>query len=113
MEHNFLDNIDMGMWIMFGLGILSVITFSWKTQDSEKGVRKYFKLTVKNVIFHIIASLMVFLALGEIGDRILETWFPAMSGNGTYNMMLSGLTGMFGSALVALIIEKRPRAQNG
>lgn len=106
MEYNFLDHIDTGMWIMFALGILSIVTFSWKTPDSEKGVKKYFRLTFKNVVFHIIASLMVFLALGEIGGRIIENWFPAMSGNGTYNMMLSGLTGMFGSALVALIIEK-------
>ena len=106
MEANFLNHISLGMWVMFGLGILSVIMYSWTTIDEHNGVKKYFKLTIKNVLFHIVASFMVFICLEELSEKIIDIWIPILKGSGPYHFSMSGLVGMFGSALVAWIMEK-------
>lgn len=106
MEANFLSHISLGMWVMFGLGILSVLMYSWTTIDEHKGVKRYFKLTWKNFFFHLVASLMVFIAIEELSEKLIEVYIPILKGSGTYHFSMSGLVGMFGSAFIALIIEK-------
>lgn len=105
MEIDFLQSIQLEMWIVFVLGILTVITYSWKSGNRDNGVKKYFKLTIKNVLFHVISSTMVFLCLGELGEVIIKNWIPALKDAGGYYLVLSGLTGVLGSALVAWVIE--------
>lgn len=102
----FLEHITLGMWVMFVLGILSIVVYSWKTPDSDHGTKKYFKLTIKNLIFHLVSSLMVFIAIEEVSDVIISNFIPILSGDSTYHFVVSGLTGMFGSYLVAWVIEK-------
>jgi len=106
MEADFLNHISIGMWVMFSLGILSVIMYSWTTIDEHDGVKKYFKLTWKNFFFHLVSSFMVFICLEELSEKIIEIWIPALKASGTYHFSMSGLVGMFGSAFIAWMIEK-------
>ena len=110
----FLKHISLEMWAMFALGIVTVILFSWVTIDQNKGVQRYFKLTVKNVLFHVVASLMVFITVEELSNTLIEAYVPVLKDSGTYHLTLSGLIGMFGSWLVAWVIEKaKMKYKNG
>lgn len=105
MELEILQHITPSMWLMFALGVIVVISYSWMTENEKEGLSKYFQLTLKNVVFHIFSSLVILLLLEEIGSVIIENFIPALNGNGLYHGTLSTLSGMFGSLLAAWIIE--------
>lgn len=105
-EIKFLEHITSGMWVMFLLGFLAIIGYSLKSEDSEEGTKKYFKLTWKNIAFHLVASLMVFIAIEELGSVLISNYIPALNSSVTYYYTMSALSGMFGSYLVAWVIEK-------
>lgn len=102
MDLEILKHITASMWAMFFLGNLLVLAYCWKN-DSEGS--EYFTLTLKNAVFHVISSLMVFLLIEEIGAFLLSSYIPGLSENGIYHGTLSALSGMFGSLFAAWLVE--------
>ncbi|KAA2218267.1 hypothetical protein [Maribacter flavus] len=108
MENAHLFNhVTLEMIVALALGVLCVILYSWKSEDVDTGVKRYFQLKPKYISFHIVASITVFLLIGELSGVLIENYIPALTANGTYHNTLSVLTGMFGSAFIAWILEKR------
>lgn len=96
------EHITAKVTVAFTLGIASLFLYAWKSTTENK----YMKLTVQNILFHIIASFMVLLGLNEISEVIIDNYIKVLDGSNTYYFTLACLTGMFGSVLVAYILEK-------
>ena len=101
----YLQHIDFGMWLLFILGVAALFAYSWKTSNETKGVRKYLNLSLPNILFHLVASIMVFLTLEETGEYLIKKFLPEFNPSQAYHYTLSALTGMFGSVFVAWILE--------
>jgi MFS superfamily sulfate permease-like transporter len=99
------DHIDTAMWILFALGVAALLTYSWKTANDSKGLKKYLILSVPNIVFHVIASIIVFLTLEETGEHIIRYFLTDFDPGQPYHYTLSALSGMFGSMFLALIFE--------
>jgi len=105
MENNFLEHISFGMWVMYFLGVLTLFGYSWTVSKESKGVKKYYKLTVPNIIFHLTASLMVFFSWEETGEMLIKKLVTDFDFSNGWHFVFSGLTGMFGSFMVAGLLE--------
>mgnify|MGYP000197484209 CR=1 FL=1 len=103
MKTTIFAHITIEMIIAFTLGISCLFLYTWKSSTDNK----YMKLTLPNVLFHFVASVMVFLGLHELGEIIIENYIPVLKGNNSYHYTLACLTGMFGSVLVAWVLTKR------
>lgn len=99
------EHITPIMWVMFVLGLITLFSYCWRVSSNSKGVKKYMTLSMPNVLFHVIASFMVFLTLEETGEYLISKFLTDFEPGKIYHLSLSGLTGMFGSFLVALILE--------
>jgi hypothetical protein len=108
-ESTLFEQITPMMWLMFALGLICVFIYSWKISRESKGIKKYMTLSFPNVAFHIIASFMVFLTLEETGEYFIRQWLTDFKAGELYHLTLSSLSGMFGSAVIALIFELSKR----
>lgn len=107
MENTIIGHITYDMLIAFCFGIASLFLYAWKRKKESNGytIKRYMVLSVPNILFHIIASLMVLWVLHEISEVIISNFMPSLNGSGTYHAVLACLTGMFGSVLVARVLE--------
>lgn len=115
MEQVIFNHITYEMLLAFMLGIISLFVYAWKTStDNSLGysVNKYMRLTPSNITFHFIASIMVLLGLHELSEALISNFIPALDASKTYHYALSALTGMFGSRLIAWILEKTRKKLN-
>lgn len=116
LEAFIIEPITVGMAIAFLLGNVVLFSWMWKMERDEKSgytTKRFLRPTAPNISFHFLSGLLVLLVLHEISDVVIERFFPELdSENQTYNMTLSGLTGMFGSVLVGYFLEKWAKKRN-
>lgn len=105
MEIEILQQVTASMWVMFGLGVLVIFLYSLKVEEDASGLKGFFKLTIKNALFHIVASLVVLLLLKEISAVLIEAYIPFLKDSGMYQGTLSFLSGLGGSVLIAWAIQ--------
>ena len=104
-----LGHITQGMIIAFVLGMLTLLTYAWKKRNeykSKEGYSRYMVINLPNSLFHVIASFLVLFVLDEISEVLIENYIPVLKTSQFYRLTLAGLTGMFGSVLIAIIFEK-------
>lgn len=114
-ENIIIGHITLSMLVAFTLGIACLFVYAWKTSAEQLqgySTKRYMRLTLPNVVFHFVASLLVFWILHEISEIIIQNFIPALNGNSLYHNTLSALTGMFGSVLVAKVFEIARKKQN-
>lgn len=106
MENIVFGHITLSMLVSFLLGILCLFLYCWKTNQASDKTNRYMNLTVPNILFHLVASFLVLNILHEISGVVIENFIPALKTDNIYHNTLAALTGMFGSVLVAWVIDK-------
>ncbi|SDT16096.1 hypothetical protein SAMN05192545_2907 [Maribacter dokdonensis] len=115
MEKIIFGHIDVGMLVLFVLGLLCLFFYAWKNnEDIKKGysTKRYMRISLPNTLFHIFGSVSVFMLLHELSEVLIDNLIPQLKGSGTYHMTLSFLSGCFGSVLVAWVFEYVRKKQN-
>lgn len=106
MENNFLKHISLEMWFMFLLGVVCIVLYSKMTIDRKDGVGRFYRATWTNFGFHMIASLIMLIAINELGEALIANYLTFLDKGGLYPLTLSSLIGMLGSRPVAWIVHK-------
>lgn len=115
MEKILFDHVTVGMAIAFAMGMLCLFLYAWKTKQETKtgyNTNRYMKLTLPNILFHIVSSMLVLMLLHEISEILITNYFPMLATSTIYHNTLSALTGAFGSVLVAKVFEYVRKKQN-
>lgn len=102
MENIFFGEITYSMLVSFTFGVACLLLYAATRKEAKN---PYMVMNVLNIIFHIVASFLVLYLLQEINAVLIDNYFPTLKGGSTYNLTLSALIGMFGSVLVAMILE--------
>ncbi len=115
MEKIIIAHISQSMLITFFLGLICLFLYCWKTSKENNigyTTQPYMRLTWPNVVFHLIASFLVLMLLNEISEILIDNFIPVLKGSEFYHNTLAALTGLFGSRLVAFVLEKARKIRN-